>query len=214
MKAVVIGATGLTGSLLVKKLAQRGEFTSVTALARRSARSGDEKISYKIINFDDMSGLKLKADAAFSCLGTTIKSAGNRENFRKVDFEYNLDFATKCRKSGIERFILLSALGADSGSGVFYSRVKGELEKEIMALGFRYLTIVRPSLLEGPRSEWRRGEYIARKLMKVINPVLIGGLKKFRSVNIENLTDVMIEEAFRVEPGIRIIENDAIISGR
>lgn len=214
MKAVIIGATGLTGSLLVKKLAERKEFTSITALTRRSTASAEEKVSYKTINFDNMSGLKLKADVAFSCLGTTIKAAGNRENFRKVDFTYNIDFATKCRKSGIERFILLSALGADPESGVFYSRVKGELEKEIMTLGFRHLTIVRPSLLEGPRSEWRAGEYIARKIMKIFNPLLIGGLKKFRSVNIEYLTDVMIEEALRVEPGIRIIENDAIISGR
>lgn len=211
MKAVIIGATGLTGSLLTEKIAASDRFTSVTALARREGGINKKKISYKITDFENLSGLKIKADSAFSCLGTTIKTAGSSENFRKVDFTYNLEFARVCRKNGIERFILLSALGADPGSRVFYSRVKGELEEEIKSLGFRYLTIVRPSLLEGPRAEWRSGEYIARKIMKLINPLLAGRLKKFRSVNIEALTDVMLNEAYRKEPGIRIIENDEIL---
>lgn len=116
------------------------------------------------------------------------------------------------QKNGVERFILLSAMGADPASRIFYSSVKGELEEEVKKLGFRYLTIVRPSLLEGPRTEWRRGEFIARKIMKVINPVFIGKLKKFRSVNIEQLIDMMIKEALRKDTGVRIIENDEIIS--
>jgi len=211
MKAIIIGATGMTGSLLLSKLETTKKFNSITALVRREIKS-DTGILYKTINFEDLPGLKLKADAAFSCLGTTIKSAGSKENFRKVDFTYNLDFAGMCRKNGIERFILLSALGADPDSKIFYNRIKGELEKEVKSIGFKYLTIIRPSLLEGPRKEWRTGEFIARKIMKIFNPLLAGNLKKYRSVSIDDITDIMIKESFRKEPGIIIIENDEIIS--
>lgn len=212
MKSIIIGATGLTGSLLLEKIAASDNFTSVTAIVRRDGTTQHKKISYNITDFEKIAALKFQADTAFSCLGTTIKTVGNRENFRKVDFTYNLEFARACKKNGVERFILLSAMGADPASRIFYSSVKGELEEEVKKLGFRYLTIVRPSLLEGPRTEWRRGEFIARKIMKVINPVFIGKLKKFRSVNIEQLIDMMIKEALRKDTGVRIIENDEIIS--
>jgi len=210
MKAIIIGATGMTGSLLVSKLEKLKEFKSITALVRREMKS-DTGTIYKNINFEDLTALKIKADAAFSCLGTTIKSAGSRENFRKADFTYNLDFARMCRKNGIERFILLSAIGADPDSKIFYNRTKGELEKEIKAIGFKYLTIIRPSLLEGPRKEWRTGEFIARKIMKIFNPLLMGNFKKYRSVSIDDITDIMIKESFREEPGIKIIENNEIV---
>ncbi len=212
MKAVIIGATGLTGSRLLEKIAASDKFTSVTAIVRRGGAAEQKKISYNITDFGKLASLKFKADTAFSCLGTTIKNAGNRDNFRRVDFTYNLEFARACRKNGVERFILLSAMSADPVSRIFYSRTKGELEEEIKKLGFRYLTIVRPSLLEGPRTEWRSGEFIARKFMKVINPILVGKLKKFRSVDIEQLTDVMLSEASRQDTGLKIIESDEIIS--
>ncbi|HOP64517.1 MAG TPA: NAD-dependent epimerase/dehydratase family protein [Spirochaetota bacterium] len=212
MNAIITGATGLTGSLLTKKLALAEEFRSVTALVRRVPGDKPGNVDYKRIKFETIESEKFKGDIAFSCLGTTIKAAGDREIFKKIDFGYNLDFAKACRKNGIEKFVLLSALGADPDSKIFYNRIKGELEREITLLGFKHLSIIRPSLLDGPRTEWRTGELIARRIMKFINPFLTGRLKKYRSVDIEKVTNIMLQEAFREVPGIKIVENNEIIS--
>lgn len=99
MKSIIIGATGLTGSLLLEKIAASDNFTSVTAIVRRDGTTQHKKISYNITDFEKIAALKFQADTAFSCLGTTIKTAGNRENFRKVDFTYNLEFARACKKT-------------------------------------------------------------------------------------------------------------------
>ncbi|HRX46476.1 MAG TPA: NAD(P)H-binding protein [Spirochaetota bacterium] len=212
MKAVIIGATGLTGSLLIEKISSDRRFDEIIAFVRKIPEKRGNSLILKTISFNEIEKEKFKADAAFTCLGTTIKTAGSREKFREVDLTYNLSFARACRKNGVNRFILLSSLGADPSSGIFYNRIKGELEEAITALDFEYLSIIRPSLLEGPRGEWRTGEFIARKLMKVFNPLLVGTLRKYRSVSIDALTKVMINEAFREEPGVKIIENDKILS--
>jgi len=210
MKAVIAGATGLTGSNLVLKLLAGDKSTEITCLVRTIPEDKPDGVTYIKTDFDMIHYKKFKADTAFTCLGTTIKKAGSRENFYRVDYHYNLMFAETCKQAGVERFILMSALGANSRSSVFYNRVKGELEEAIINLNFKSLTIVRPSLLEGPREEYRAGELCARKAMALLNPLLIGRLRRYRSVNIDKITSAMVEAAFLNNPGLRIIENEEI----
>jgi uncharacterized protein YbjT (DUF2867 family) len=212
MKAVIAGATGLTGSELALELLARDEFTGVTCLVRKAPEEKQKGLTYIETDFDMIHYEKFKADAAFTCLGTTIKNAGSRENFYRVDFHYNLMFAEACREAGVERFVLMSALGANSKSSVFYNRVKGELEEAIINLNFKSLTIVRPSLLEGPRKEPRPGELSARKAMKIINHLLIGSFRRYRSVDVDKVTSAMAEAAILNHPGVRYIENEEILT--
>lgn len=212
MKAVIAGATGLTGSTLSLELLARDEFSEITCLVRNFPDDIQIGLTYIPIDFDMIHYKKFNADTAFTCLGTTIKNAGSRENFYRVDYHYNLMFAEACKEQGVERFVLLSALGANSRSSVFYNRVKGELEEAIINLNFKSLTIVRPSLLEGPRIESRPGEEAARKAMKILNPLLVCGFKKYRSVDVDKIASAMAEAAILNHPGVRYIENDEILS--
>jgi uncharacterized protein YbjT (DUF2867 family) len=210
MKAVVIGGTGLTGSCLLNKLSQNKDFEEITVIVRRPVSHPDHKIVPLIADFESIKNISLSADTAFSCLGTTIKTAGSGENFRRVDFGYNLAFAEACKNSGVSTFILMSALGADPTSGVFYNRVKGEIENAIKNLEFKKLVILRPSLLEGPRREQRTGELIARRVMSLVNPLLKGKLRRYRSVHIESVAEAMISAATDCTSGLKIIENEEI----
>ena len=212
MKAIIIGATGLTGNRLVTKLLSQKEVTTITCLARNVPVNTNKKVKYKLIDFNSMQNIKITADVAFSCLGTTIKNAGSKENFYIVDYHYNLMFAKACKKQGIQNFILMSAIGADSKSSVFYNRIKGQLEDAIIKLKFKSLTIVRPSVIEGPRIERRIGELVLRKIMFGINPLLQGRLRKYRSVNVDKIVSAMINGAILNKPGITIIENQEILS--
>lgn len=212
MKAVIAGATGLTGSTLAYELLTRDEFTQITCLVRNIPEEIQEGLTYIQTDFDMIHYKKFKADTAFTCLGTTIKNAGSRENFYRVDYHYNLMFAEACKEQGVERFLLMSALGANSKSSVFYNRVKGELEEAIIDLDFKSLTIVRPSLLEGPREEQRPGELLARKAMNILNPLFVGGLRRYRSVDVDKIASVMAEAAILNSPGVRIIENEEILT--
>ena len=212
MNAVIIGATGLTGAELTHRLLSENKFSEITCILRNIPSNENNKIKYVQTDFDTIGSIKFKADTAFICLGTTIKKAKTKENFYRVDYHYNLMFAEACKKNGVERFILMSSLGANSKSSIFYNIVKGELENAVLNLNFKSLTIIRPSILEGNRIEYRRGELFLRKVMKIINPVLIGKFKRYRSVKIEQVVNTMIEAVALNQPGIRIIENEEILS--
>ena len=212
--AVIIGATGLTGNELAHKLLTQNEFSEITCIVRNIPSDKNSGLKYVQADFDMIAGTKFKADTAFTCLGSTIKKSKTKENFYRVDFHYNLMFAEACKKKGVKRFILMSALGANSKSSIFYNRVKGELEEAVINLNFESLTIIRPAILEGNRIEHRRGELIARKAMKIINPLLIGKVKRYRSVKIEQVVNAMIDAATVNHRGVRIIENEEILAYR
>ena len=181
--AIVVGSTGLVGSHLVQYLCESEEYVSVTTLARRKLGYEHQKLVERIVNFDELAEEDLEfADVVFCCLGTTIKKAGTRENFEKVDLEYPLHIASLAKRRGVRHFIVISAMGAGEKSLAHYSRVKGKLEKELIAMDFPQLSIVRPSLLVGDRQEFRLGEKAGELVLKVINPILIGPLKGTRSI--------------------------------
>jgi len=210
MKVIIIGATGLTGSCLVEFLLQDFRIEQVIVVARRSTNIKHQKLIEKIIDFENLNQLSFDANIAISCLGTTIKNAGSKEKFYQTDFTYNFEFAKVCLKNDLQSFILMSSLGADASSKIFYSATKGQLEKAIMDLNFKHLTILQPSLLEGNRKEMRSGEKIARVMMKIFNPFFVGNLRKYRSIRIEDVARCIQAQLFRTEFGTKIIVSNLI----
>lgn len=181
--AIVVGATGLVGSSLVKLLCESEEYVSVTAISRKNLNFNHPKLTVKIRSLDELEEKDIEfAHEMFCCLGTTMKKAGSKEAFEKVDVEYPLHFASLAKKCGIMHYIIISAMGASEKSKIYYNRVKGKLEGELKALEIPQLSIVRPSLLVGDRSEFRLGEKMGEWVLKTLNPILIGPFKKYRSI--------------------------------
>lgn len=199
--AVVIGATGLVGSELVKQLCDNPHYISVTTLSRRSLNFSHEKLVSRIVDFDALQESDFgHAQDVFCCMGTTRKKAGSREEFEKVDVEYPLRVAQVAKKLGSSHFIVISAMGANENSRAYYNRVKGKLEKELIELEMPQLSIVRPSLLVGERDEFRIGEKMGEGALKVLNPTLLGPLKKFRSIEAAQVAEAMIWIALYSQP--------------
>ncbi|MFO0602790.1 MAG: NAD(P)H-binding protein [Polyangiales bacterium] len=180
--AWIAGATGMVGSHLVDALLEGTAFDAVVTLGRRPLDRSHPKLTQATVDFAaiDPASLPPVTDA-FCALGTTIKKAGSREAFRAVDHDAVLAFARAAKARGASRFYVVTALGADAGSLVFYNRVKGETEEALRAMGFEALAIARPSLLVGERAESRPGERLAIALTGALKPLL----KPFASRPIE-----------------------------
>ncbi|WP_250832617.1 NAD(P)H-binding protein [Marinobacter sediminum] len=201
---MVLGATGLTGAKVVEGLLKRSEIEAVVTPVRRKADMAHPKLTQCEVNFDDMdasAGL-FDVDVIVCCLGTTIKKAGSREQFRKVDYGYCLKAAELGRAAGASAFILMSAIGATSSSTIFYNRVKGELEDAVRSLGYHYLSIYHPSLLLGERAEQRTAEALGIRVMPLVNLALIGPLEKYRGIEAATVATAMVNEvcALATEP--------------
>lgn len=196
MKVMVLGATGLTGAQVVDGLLERSEVETVVAPVRRTIGKVHPKLTQCEINFDDMdtAGDLFAVDVIVCCLGTTLKKAGSREQFRKVDFGYGRKAAELGRAAGAGAFILMSAVAASSSSTIFYNRVKGELEDAVRGMGYPYLSVYHPGLLLGARQEQRTAEALGIKLMPLVNRALIGPLEKFRGVPAAVVARAMVNE--------------------
>ncbi|MGH8493557.1 MAG: NAD(P)H-binding protein [Moraxellaceae bacterium] len=192
--AILIGATGLVGGHLLQQLLDSPVYSKVIAVSRRPVSASHGKLVRVETGSFDLLGTALagmKADDAFCCLGTTIRQAGTKAEFHKVDYGYALEFAHSALRNGVKHFLLVSAIGADARSPVFYNRVKGMLEKEVAALGFPQLSIFRPSLLVGDRVESRPGEAIGARLSALIAPFLRGPLLSMHPVTGADVASAM-----------------------
>lgn len=169
MKALVIGATGATGELLVEALLADNDYTTVTIFVRKTTGKQNPKLTEHIINFSNIDTYKqlVVGDVLFSCLGTTLKAAGSKENQSKIDLDIPTTFAELARENGVSSFVLLSAYGASSESRVFYSQIKGKLEDKITELAFEQYIIFRPGLLLRANTD-RFGERIMGNILKGI----------------------------------------------
>ena len=209
--ALLAGATGLVGGYVLKRLLAHPAYSRVEILVRRETPVHDPKLVQRIVEFEHpdpgMDGIG--ADDVFCCLGTTIRKAGSQEAFRRVDHDYPLALARFAKTVGAGRFLMVSALGADPRSSVFYNRVKGEAEQAIAAIGLPAAHFFRPSLLIGPRAENRPGEKIAAAVGKVIAPLLLGGLRKYRPIHADAVAAAMVYAANHHLPA-GVIESDAI----
>jgi uncharacterized protein YbjT (DUF2867 family) len=205
---LLAGATGLVGGECLARLAADEAVSAVTALVRRMPADSsrhDRKVRFAEVDFGRLEEHRplFAVDQVVCALGTTIKQAGSREAFRRVDFDYPLAIARLALDAGARHFLLVSSLGADARSSVFYSRVKGELEQAVLALGYPSVTIVRPSLLLGDRQEFRLGEEIAKRFAWVTP-------RKYRPVQARDVAATLISAAGEDRPGRRIIESAEI----
>ncbi len=212
MKALILGSTGLVGEILLHKLLADDFFSNVTAYVRRPTGFKHPKYLESIVDFEKIEN-SIDSDIVFCCLGTTMKVAGSKEAFKKVDFEYPLKIA-RLQKEHSKKFILISALGASSQSKIFYNQIKGHIEKELIKLNYHSLVILRPSLIDGAREKtnqpFRAGEQISRFVLKFANSLLVGALARYRSVTPDRIADRMIDQAKQDFSGIKIIESEQI----
>jgi uncharacterized protein YbjT (DUF2867 family) len=202
--AIVAGATGLIGRTLVRQLAAERTWREVRALVRHALPpelSGPKLVPVEV-DYDrvDPPPPWAAADHVFCALGTTMREAGSEAAFRQVEFEYPVALARATLARGARHFLLVTALGAAADSRVFYNRVKGEVEAAITTLGFRSVTIARPSLLVGKRAEPRLTEQLGKMLGLVAPP-------RWRPVSADRVARALVEAAKRDEPGIHILEN-------
>jgi len=199
--SIIAGSTGLIGGKVIEVFSKQKQ--SAIALTRRSIPNLPPEITEMIIDFDafEKNGSLPSCNNVFICLGTTIKTAGSKENFKKVDIDYCLSIAKKAKEAGAETLSLVSSIGANSSSKNFYLKTKGELEEALQELGFLTVNIFRPSFLVGERSEKRLGEKIAIKLAKILDLFLIGSASKYKSVKAESLAKTMVSKVDS-KPGV------------
>ncbi|MHA4846489.1 NAD(P)H-binding protein [Flavitalea antarctica] len=212
--AVVIGATGMIGDLLVKQLIADPAFTRVRLLVRRPILFHESKIEVKLVNFDDPADLDQqigRGDCIFCCVGTTqSKVKGDKTAYRKVDYDIPVNSAKAGLKYGFSKFLLVSAVGANPNSGNFYLKLKGETETALRKLNYPALHIFQPSLLIGERNEFRITEKIAQVLMPVFSFVLGGKMRKYRAVQGTDVARAMINAAKSDKTGVNVYLYDEI----
>ncbi|MEI3798686.1 MULTISPECIES: oxidoreductase [unclassified Chitinophaga] len=212
--AIVIGATGLTGTHLVAALLHDPAFSKVKVLVRRPWAHARPKLESIIVDFEDEESLAtaLHGDILFCCIGTTIKKAGSQERFRAVDYDIPVKCARIAKEQGITQFLLMSSVSANPNSRNFYLRTKGATEEAIQKVGFHSVNIFRPSVLIGQRKEFRFGEWIGRYLIQLFYFLLQGRWKKYRGIKAATVANAMIIAAKENDEGVSIYESDAIQS--
>lgn len=210
MKLLIVGASGLVGSHVLRH-ALADERVSAVVAPSRHALVEHPKLFAPLVDFEQLpSGADWwQADAVICALGTTMKSAGSREAFRRVDHDYPNAVAKLAREYGTPTYVLNSAVGADTQSRFFYNRVKGELERDLAACGFASLTYVRPGLISGPRQEFRLGERAAECVLKVLGPLLP---KSWRVNPADNIARALLEATIAAQPGVHVVGSEALVA--
>jgi len=198
--AIVLGATGLVGTALVNQLCQDSRYSQITCLVRAPLASNKyhdplNKIQALVIDFDDLQDYQgyFSVDHVYCCLGSTIKQAGSKKAFRRVDFEFIHVSAQLARAQRAKSFVWISSVGANAKSKNFYLRVKGELENAILTMPqLPNAAAVRPSLLLGDREESRKAEALGISVLRILSPLMRGPLAKYRPVHAHQVAHQMI----------------------
>jgi uncharacterized protein YbjT (DUF2867 family) len=208
--AVVIGATGLIGNMVVEELLNDDAFSIVRTLTRKPLTIIHPKLQQKIVNFNDINDYKEKfeeGDIIFCCIGTTQKKVqGDKEAYKKVDYDIPVNAAQIGISRGYKKYLLVSAIGANENSSNFYLQLKGKTENAIKKFSFRSISIFRPAQLLGKRKEYRPAEKILQPVTKFISLFLFGSLKKYRSIHAKDVAKAMVKESKQNNPGIHYFE--------
>lgn len=182
--AIIAGASGLIGKFCLSYLLMDKNYSKVIVISRSPFPIKDPKLENIVCDFDLLAqhASRLVADDVYCCLGTTIGVAGSQENFKKVDLYYPIELAKITKQQGAKQFMVVSAMGANAKSSIFYNRVKGEMQDQLKNIGFNTTHIFQPSLLTGLRKEFRLGERIAQVVTKVFRPLMFGPLSKYKPI--------------------------------
>jgi uncharacterized protein YbjT (DUF2867 family) len=206
--AVIAGSTGLVGKELLQLLLNDSDYTRVYSIVRKPTAHADRKLTEIVISYDQLpyALAEIKsADDVFCCLGTTMKVAGSKEAFRKVDYEYPLALASWAKQIKARHFLMISAMGADPASSIFYNKVKGEAERDIALNSIPAITFFRPSLLLGDRKENRPGEKIGIVVAKALSFAFVGPLKNYKGIEVTKVAAAMLAAARQEKTGKEII---------
>ncbi len=196
---MVAGATGLVGGLLLTRLLASPAYERVVVVTRRSLGLTHPKLTEMVVEFKALDALfanpAIRVDDAFCALGTTIRKAGSQSAFRRVDFDYVVNFARAAKAAGATRFLLVSAVGSSAQSSIFYSRIKGEAEDAVNGLGFEATHIFQPGLIMGPRAERRPAEAAMMAAMPFLNTLLLGPASIYRGIPADTIAAAMVAAA-------------------
>ena len=193
--AIVLGATGLTGNSVLKLLLDDERYSRVMVFGRNSCNIKHPKLEEYIIDLFELEhyASKFKADEVYCCIGTTKAKTSNKDMYVKIDYGIPVAAAKLCKANGIETFVVISALGAKKKSKIFYNRIKGKMEADVLEEHIANTYILQPSLITGGRDEFRFGEYVLGMVMTIFKPILrIGELKRYRPIHPETLAKCMV----------------------
>jgi len=198
--ALLAGSTGLVGNLLLELLLEDAYYEKIIALSRKPIKKEHARLVNLVVDFDNLDSYahELKADDVFCCLGTTIKQAGSQLAFRKVDFDYPVQLARITRDQGARQFLIVTALGSDKASSIFYNKVKGEVEEAIGQVNFPGYHIFQPSMLLGDRKEDRAGESVGKVMMRALDFVIP---KKYKAIDGDKVARGMLAIAKQNQVG-------------
>lgn len=207
--ALIAGATGLVGNSLLIQLLADDQYDKILVITRKPLTITNPKLVQQQPDFENIEALKagFQVDDVFCALGTTIKTAGSQEAFYKVDFTFVVNLGKWCAANGVQRFLVVSAMGANAKSGIFYNRVKGEMEAAVSKLQIPEVKIFRPSLLMGNRIEKRGGEKIAQVVMGGLGFLFIGPFLKYKGIHADVVAGSMIKAAKQELTGFKIYES-------
>ncbi|MBD2715853.1 NAD-dependent epimerase/dehydratase family protein [Microvirga sp. STR05] len=210
--ALIAGASGLIGSHLLPLLLASGRYEKVIAVGRRPVPVVHPKLEQRILDFDHLEDhrMSLIADDVYCCLGTTMRQAGSREAFYKVDYLYVIKLAALTAGNFATQLLLVSAMGADASARIYYNRVKGEMEDAVQQTPFRAIHLFRPSLLLGERETQRPGERVGAALLRLLNPLLRGPLRRYRAVAAGTVARAMLRAAEAETTGVQVHPSDEI----
>lgn len=201
--AIVFGATGLTGGYLVSELLDDTRYSEVKVISRRTLGINHNKLKEYLVNLlDENSWSELvKGDDVFCCIGTTRKKTPNKDQYYKIDFGISKNAAVSGKINGAKSYAVVSAIGANSESSIFYNKLKGEMEEAVKAEGPSNVFIMRPSIIDGPRNESRLLEKIGLGIFKVLGFLFVGGLRKYRMIHAKDIALAMIQAVNSEELG-------------
>jgi hypothetical protein len=211
-KAIILGASGLIGSKLLTDILNDPHFELIKVFVRKKLDTNHEKLSQIITDFDHLDVIKheIVADEVFSCLGSTKNKTPNIAVYRKIDVEYPLYFAKEALANGAKAYHIVTALGANAKSANTYNKLKGEIEQQLKSLSYSSLNIYQPSFLRGDRAENRPLEKVMLPIMKVVDLLLVGPLKKYQSIDAAAVASAMINQSNKNKKGIFVLESDKI----
>ncbi len=192
--AIILGATGLTGGLLLNELLEDHRYNTIRIFSRSPSQIRHPKLKEFLGDLLTLSNFKsdFKADEVYCCIGTTKSKTPNKERYRSIDYGIPVAAAQLCKENNIATFLVISALGADAKSPIFYNKIKGQMEEAVLEQGIVNTYILQPSIIGGHRDERRLGEWIAKKMFSVFNILLLGPMKKYRSIEAKSIARAMI----------------------
>ncbi len=192
--AIILGATGLTGQFVLQQLLADSRYERIILFSRRSVNIDNDKIVEYLVDLMKLENHKTNfvADEVFCCIGTTAAKTPDKILYKKIDHDIPVTAARLAKANGVKIFAVISAMGANIKSRVFYNKTKGMMERDVLEQAIDKTYIMRPSLIGGNRNEKRHREYIGKQIFKLVYPLMLGGLKKYRSIHPKKIAKAMI----------------------